>query len=95
MVVEGPERGILMSSWFTYLKASGMLAAPHCTPAGSKGRILAFLLHTPLRATDCLSLTSRPSKADLEEPHQISPIGRKVLNLKYLKRIHLAQPPGS
>ena len=54
MVVEGSERGILMSSRFTYLKASGLLAAPHCTPGGSKGRMLAFFLHTPLRATDCL-----------------------------------------
>lgn len=42
VMVGGLEREILLSSWFTYLKVSGLPAAPLV------GRMLAFLVHTPL-----------------------------------------------
>lgn len=93
VVVQSSERGIFneqleLRRQVHIPKSPWVATPPHCTLVAPREGCSPFLSTYP-SCYKLSSLTLFPSKADLEDLHQVSMIGRKVLILKYLKQFPL------
>ena len=82
VMVGGLEKGILLSSWFTYLKVSGLLAAPYCTPSGKD--VCLSCPYTPFMLQIIFHCYHISPRLILKTSIRLHQLEERYSNLKYL-----------